>query len=769
MPHGGAFLLAKRTKEKIMTTFWNMRAVANIALLLCSVAALAPSAAAQAPAETIRVGAAQTDITWHVGRGGLRGVHSRQWARAIVIDGPEPFAIARADLWFITGSLYESVVQRVEESTGIPPERVLVAATHAHVAHDGTSPHVGQSAYTGSADPMEKEFVAEGIARAIELAHAGARPATLAVGSGSIAYPAYNRRYWTNALTNEHGVPAFLDPELGVLRFDDAETGKPLAVLMNYGLHPVVAFPRDPAGVTSDFVGFTERALEASLLATTGEAPMAMWMNGATGDQNPIYVKTGYAEAEWTGRALAAEAARVVAELQPEPLLEADVTEKVIPLPEPGLGDPTDPNDLRVPWTAAPLTIPSSARLQAIGFSTPSSNTVLLSWPGEPIRDIGVDLKARAKALGFDHAFVLGLANDWGGYWLTKDEHERLTNRLQQGRAQLDWERPLAFYGSGSAAYISDHLINLADALHNDDAIVEQVPLPPHAQADRTLTSKLAEAAIAAGGHQETGPPIADDAVKAISGPVDIDRSEVTIFEWQGGSPNVASDWIPQVSVQRKRLPEQASEHSKHADEWVTVAREGTGEVLLRLKQSVGGTHRWSATWQPLFDADAGTYRFLVEGRRQNEAFLDEEYDLRSETFAVRPCACLRVNDSGLATQQLESGGVHLSVPIDYQGFAGDSSFRWLPTRVTSGAVLVDVIQDGIVLDAITLEFVPQPGTKEWWLDPNDDHKQNDPLTVVEPIEAGTFQGTWYGDPHVSFEIAHAEDAYGNYLQLPHL
>lgn len=759
-----------------MTTFWNMRAIVNIALLVCIVAALAPSAAAQAPAEAdvIRVGAAKADITWHVGRAGLRGMHSRQWARAIVVDGPEgTFAIARADLIFITGSLYESVVQRVEESTRIPPERILVAATHAHVAHHAASPHVGQSAYVRSADPMEKEFVAEGIARAIELAHAGARPATLAVGSGSIAYPGYNRRYWTNATERsdpELGtVPAFLDPELGVLRFDDAHTGKPLAVLMNYGLHPVVVDSTKPLSpdlaVTSDFVGFTERAIEASLLAATGEAPIAMWMNGATGDQNPVYVNTGYAEAEWTGRALAAEAARVLAELQPEPLLEADVREKVIPLPEPGLGDPTDPNDLRVPWSAAPLTIPSSARLQAIGFSTPSSKTVLLSWPGEPIRDIGVGLKARAKALGFDHAFVLGLANDWGGYWLTKEEHERLTNRLQQGWAQLDWERLLAFYGSGSAAYISDHLINLADALHNDDAIVEQVPLPPHAQADRLLTSKLAEAAIAAGGHQETGPPIADDAVTAVSHPVDIDRSEITTFEWQGGSPNVASDWIPQVSVQRKRLPEQANEHSKHADEWVTVAREGTGEVLLFLEQSVRGTHRWSATWQPLFDADAGIYRFLIEGRRQTSVTSDEEYDLRSETFAVRRCACLTVNNSGLATQQLESGGVHVSVQVDYQDVVEDSSFRWFPTRVTSGHVAVDIIQDGIVIDTITLEFVPRPG----WTEPrgvflNDGSKKT--LQLSEPADLGTFQGTWYGDPGVTFEIADSEDAYGNRLQL---
>jgi hypothetical protein len=703
----------------------------------------------------LRVGVAQTDITWHVGNERLgpalapatsrplaadpltfAGLHSRVYAKAVVVSGPEPFAIVRADILMITGDLYESVAQRVARATDIPPERLLLAATHTHVANSGLFPHPVHGTAFRSFDPREKEFIAARIAKAVEVAARNLRPASLGVGSGYVSLPAFNRREpQSNDLSR-------LDPELGILRFEDAATGEPIAVIMNYGLHPVVLINDNAADdqplASADFVGFAERDLERALTVES-KAPMAIWFTGAVGDQEPVYVRYSYPEAEWTGRIFAAEAARVANGLRPEPLLRARVAEKLIPLPEPGLPSTNDLGGPRVPVAGAPVAIPSSARLQAIELATASDKTVLLGWPGEPIRDIGVSLKQRARTLGFDHVFVLGLADEWAGYWLTPEQYDL-----------GGYERLLAFYGRTSSTYVEHHVIDLAASLATGNQI-ERVELPPQALADRATTAEVATLGIE-GEHALEGSraTLPDLPLAALDQPKDVSRPDPVWFTWRGGSPEVARDFIPRVSLQRRV----GGDH-------VTVATEGTGEVLLFQVTPQPGDSRWTAVWQPLFDTQAGSYRFSVEGRRKES--LDEvSYTLDSEPFEVRSCGCLE--PAALLSRPSGDGSIQLSVVVDYPTIAvpdedpePTDAFRLLPDRVSTGSVFVDVVREGSVVGTITLSFVSRVELVTKTV-----ARTHPAMTILEPTERGSFEATWTGAEPVSFQLAGVVDAFGN-------
>lgn len=545
-------------------------------------------------------------------------------------------------------------------------------------------------------------------------------------------------------------------------------TGEPIAVVMNYGLHPVVLHPDRQPLVTADFVGLAERDVERSF-AAVGEAPMAIWTTGAVGDQEPVYERGSYADAEWTGSVFAAEAARVLAELDPEPLSRARVTSKIIPLPEPGPPSADDvdaeeptPSSIgpRLPWTAAPLTIPSSVRLQAIELANDTENAVFLSWPGEPIRDIGVELKTAARDLGFGHAFVLGLANDWAGYWLTPEEYDK----------GFLGERLLAFYGRTSANYVAYHVLDLAEALATGDEI-EQVDLPPHAQADRAMTAAIAAAGIAleeelAGAHA----PVPEDLFppKAITQPLATSGATPVRFDWRGGSPEVARDWVPVVSVQRNVgrpegvPPDRSEEHGPDSDDespqsemgrnWKTVAREGAGEILLWERTVTPGDHLWTAVWQPLFDTPPGDYRFSIEGRRQI-ASGDVPYTVESDTFHVGPCDCIEAGALTVAAEP--GGGLRFRVPADYP--VVDGSLRLLPERVTTGRALVDVIDDGSIVDTLSLSFVSKIEVVEKTVSPG-----GTTLTLLEPTELGAFEAVWLGSSDVEFVLRSIEDDSGN-------
>jgi neutral ceramidase len=126
------------------------------------------------------------------------------------------------------------------------------------------------------------------IVDAVRQAKANLQPARVGFGAGK-SYLNVNRdtvdadtHLWTQA-PNLEG-PS--DKTVAVVEFLGAN-GEPIAVYMDYAMHPVNGFL---AGLTSaDFAGATSRYVEQAF----DDKTVALFVQGASGDQNPLYLRAG--------------------------------------------------------------------------------------------------------------------------------------------------------------------------------------------------------------------------------------------------------------------------------------------------------------------------------------------------------------------------------------------------------------------------------------------------------------------------------------------
>jgi hypothetical protein len=218
-------------------------------------------------------------------------------------------ALVAWELISVPNQVWEVVSRRVASETGIRPEHLMLSAVHDHgaLALDGSfgvTPPPDIGAYTAKVEDATVD--------AVRLAKSKLEPARMGLGMGT-AYVNINRRepvpgrdQWTLGY-NENG-PS--DKTLIVLRFEDL-SGRPIAVLINYGVHCVVMSSRnyqitgDLAGATSRFV---ERHYQGEVEGRSDSGPrlrprpeervgddgmVALWTSGAAGDQNPIAMEPG--------------------------------------------------------------------------------------------------------------------------------------------------------------------------------------------------------------------------------------------------------------------------------------------------------------------------------------------------------------------------------------------------------------------------------------------------------------------------------------------
>jgi neutral ceramidase len=123
---------------------------------------------------------------------------------------------------------------------------------------------------------------------AVRQAKARLQPARVGYGTG-LSYLNVNRdaidpetRHWTQA-PNLDG-PS--DKTVAVLKFESPD-GKPIAVYMDYAMHPVNGYL---AGfISADFAGAASRYVEQAY----GDKTVAVFAQGASGDQNPLYLRAG--------------------------------------------------------------------------------------------------------------------------------------------------------------------------------------------------------------------------------------------------------------------------------------------------------------------------------------------------------------------------------------------------------------------------------------------------------------------------------------------
>ncbi|OYY89929.1 MAG: hypothetical protein B7Y45_10245 [Sphingomonas sp. 28-66-16] len=232
-------------------------------------------AAAPAAAQSLKVGAAKVDITPAVKDlpKSMLGVLDPLNVRAIVIeDGATRAAMVTVDAGAIMTETWEHVSAQAERELHIPVKQFLLTATHTH-----------------SAPWLRGEAYERQIFDAVRKAASALQPARMAYGTG-VSYINVNRniidpqthRWWEGP--NYDG-PS--DKTVAVVRFDTL-AGAPIAVYYNYGVHAVLTGNLDL--VSADLPGATSNYIEDSL----GNDAVAVYSNGAAGDQNPIFFQQTY-------------------------------------------------------------------------------------------------------------------------------------------------------------------------------------------------------------------------------------------------------------------------------------------------------------------------------------------------------------------------------------------------------------------------------------------------------------------------------------------
>ena len=219
-------------------------------------------------------------------------------ARAIVLDdGSRRLAIVIVDSCMMPRSLLDEAKQLAAQRTKIPPDHMLIAATHSHSAPSS------MGCLGTDADPAYVPFLREKLVEAVVAAEANLEPARVGwavaradeftalrqwvrrpdrieddpFGNPTVRANMHAGRNWDD-VTGEAGPE---DPDLSLISFQ-AKDGRPLAVLANFSMH----YFGDQA-ISADYFGLFCEGLKSRLVkAADGSHPafVGLMSHGCSGD-----------------------------------------------------------------------------------------------------------------------------------------------------------------------------------------------------------------------------------------------------------------------------------------------------------------------------------------------------------------------------------------------------------------------------------------------------------------------------------------------------
>ncbi len=387
------------------------RRLRNVSVLL--LLALGCSSPSREPEPLLYAGVAWIDLTptreiplgGYGGRRGkpLKGVHDPVTAKALWLETRTgAFCIVTTDL----------IGSTVEIRDAIRPEGVhlVLTASHNHSGPGALARGVWVMAMGAFDQALHDEIVGK-LRKVVEEARRVAHPARLAFAREAVPDLCRNRRHKDGPT----------DPELSLLAVLDA-MNRPLAVLANYTAHGTVLSDRNFL-VSGDWPGAFQRSLEARLGTT------ALFTNGAEGDvaPRPPGGRDDFEQCEAMGAALAERAANLVRAIE-KPPPEATITyvERGVDLPS----------------STLPVPVPRKSVLGLLQIN----GVRMFCFPGEPCVELGLELKKR-----FPGSWILGLANDHLGYFLTEEEY-----------GKGGYERNVSFYGPKMGPWLVEQMSELA-------------------------------------------------------------------------------------------------------------------------------------------------------------------------------------------------------------------------------------------------------------------------------------------------------------------
>lgn len=330
------------------------------------------------------------------------GTHLPIKARALVLEREDVRLLwVAVDLVGVDPELVRELKSRLAEA-GFRYTAVVVAASHTHSGPGAYSRSGLFSLFTlDRYNPEIAGCLVSAMVRAARQAEARKVPARVGGGSGKVVGIGKSR------------VALPLDPEVGVLKVV-GQDGAPVAVLWNYAIHGT-ALGKANRRLSGDVMGVASERLERALGAP------ALYANGAVGDVSPAV--HGLGGAEQAGEALAREVLDVWGRVSVKPGARLLAVVQPLSLPPPHLAVRNCLGRWVPRWITLSLGWAMPRASEMVGVVVGSEAWVTI--PGELQTRLGLAVKAEGRRF-FRRTFVVGLANDYVGYFLTRGEYHRV-------------------------------------------------------------------------------------------------------------------------------------------------------------------------------------------------------------------------------------------------------------------------------------------------------------------------------------------------------
>ena len=213
----------------------------------------------------------------------LRGIHTRQYARAFTIASPcngERVAIVVADTGFMTAGTRQTVLDLVAADPELGrvygPDNLMLVATHTHSGPGGEAHHEAYNLFRLGYDELVHEIYTQGIFGALRQAHrnlaAHAEPGQIRLALGELldaninrsrpAYannPASERQQWLD----DNGEEVDVTKRMVQLRFDRPD-GSSVGVLNWFPVHTTSVGTHQPL-ISSDNKGVAAIGFETAM------------------------------------------------------------------------------------------------------------------------------------------------------------------------------------------------------------------------------------------------------------------------------------------------------------------------------------------------------------------------------------------------------------------------------------------------------------------------------------------------------------------------
>jgi hypothetical protein len=351
------------------------------------------------------------------------GTRDSLYAKSLVLDnGSERVCIVTLDAGAADGEVVD-LAHRKAAARGfsIPREKVLFCASHTHSGPGAmTNKRLWIYAAADQCVNRVREDFTDKIAESMVGAEANMIPAKIGVGTVSVTGVTKNRR------TTDSG---HVDDQLGIIRVDKLD-GSPLATVWNFAIHGTI-YRADNLKYSTDIMG------EVSAFVEGNGGGIALFINGAEGDIAPdggvadipqIRDKIGDAIIDTRNSLTPSMQSWVELEMAHEkvnfgnPQIDASVYRvNSVTGGEIDVLVFLDAYDIDIGTT---VTLSSSwveneLHFQAIRIG----KTLLSSVPGEPIYDVGSDIRTDALGMGYEKVFICSLANNHMGYVTTETEY----------------------------------------------------------------------------------------------------------------------------------------------------------------------------------------------------------------------------------------------------------------------------------------------------------------------------------------------------------